>query len=153
MPQVDGRTLCRVCVSPYRSEIETMLRSPVKIGTITSKYAPLMKCTPDQLYYSLKAHIKNRHAPSKAILLAESGQSRATLDNFAQKLLEIGTNMIETDPSKVKLADVISAQKAVTDRQKLKLGESELMLKVARLFGGLPEPEVLEGEEVKSIES
>jgi len=147
MPSIDGRKLCRICVSPYRSEIETLLRSTVNMGEIVKKYADLMKISSDSLRFSLKNHINKRHAPARAVLIPEFGQRVTTLEGFAQKLLDIGNTMVDADPSKVKIADVISAQKAVTERQKLKLGESELMIKVARMFGGLPEP--IQGEEVE----
>lgn len=144
-----GIRFCRVCLSPFRSEMEAAIKANVRSGEIVKKYAPLMKTTENKLYQSLRKHLLNNHAPVNAVLVPQVGQKIATLENFAQKLLEIGMDKAEKSPEKIQIKDVIAAQKAVTEKAKLKLGETELAIKMAQLFGGIS-PTPIQGEEVSN---
>jgi hypothetical protein len=127
--------------------MERLLTGPNGWKKIAKNYAKLMDCTESQLYFSLRTHITNRHKPADVIIVPQ-GERRASVESFAQKLLDIGQARIDTDPSKVQIKDVISAQKLLIEKSKLKLGEASLMLNMAKMFGGFGEPEPIEGEEI-----
>lgn len=60
----------------------------------------------------------------------------ATLESFAQRLLDLGMQKAETmSPDQVKMKDVIAGQKLLIEKQKVKLTEDSMILKMAELFG------------------
>lgn len=81
-------------------------------------------------------------APNSLIVMKNSQQSghilsRVNLEHFAQRLLEIGDQMIREKPERVKLHDVISSQKLLLEQKRLRVSEDSLRLAVAQIFGGV----------------
>ena len=149
MGKLDGRAVCRICVSPYRDEIDTALQGDkVNKSDIARKYAPLFETSEKNFYQSLTRHIDKKHSKSNVVVLSPNGAVKmATVESFAQKLLEIGDTMANESPEKVSMKDVIAAQRLVIEKAKLKMGETELMLKVAEIFGGISDPKSVESED------
>jgi len=152
MPQVKTTSVTRIHLSPYRPEIEKLLRQGVPKTVITRKYAPLMNMKEVNFYKILQRYEKNRGKHANVSLanlttgpIIDPGngviaQPSKTVEEFAAKLLQIGMQMAEENPGQVRMRDVISAQKLLMDKQKLKLDEQSMMLNIAKLFGGFGAP-------------
>ena len=148
-----GLARCRICASPHRREIESLV-GEVPVSELARKYQPVFGCGLDALDASIRRHTKGKHKLSKimeVIMHPSTPTDKAVnLEGFAQSLLEIANvNMME-DPSKIKVRDALAAQKLLIEKQKVKIGETALMMSMAKLFGGFPDAPILPGEEVIS---
>lgn len=142
-------TICKICVSPYRKEIVALHKQGYNSKDIYIRYSKKLdyKASPNAFYKLIYSHVKNNHKEDAVLVRGEanSSLSAATLENFGQRMLELGMAKIETlDPTQVALKDVISAQKLILDSKKLKLGEGALMLMMRKMFAP-PELNELKG--------
>lgn len=149
-------------MSPYRNEIIGARKQGVPIGKLYVKYAPLMGYTAKKESFEqmLSRHNKDGHnveaimmptAPGSAVAITP-----ATIENFGQKMLEIGMAKIENaDPNKVALKDVIAAQALVLNSRKLRLTEDAMMLALGKMFAPpeLNKENAVEGEVVDAVHS
>ena len=142
--------MCFICLSPYRKEVLALRAQGVPYLRIWKKYATLMNYpSSDQAFGILIAkHIRLAHKPQGSILLPQlkrEGQTPVNIENFAQKMLELGVAKIEgMTPEQVQLKDVVAANKLLLESKKLKLNESEFQLTMAKLFA--PPIIAIEGE-------
>jgi hypothetical protein len=151
MPRV-----CKICLSPYGREIVSLFKQGVRHTLVYDKYAEKMGYNSGARAFEAMVgrHIRDGHN-SDAILIPSPPNSampitKATLENFGQKMLELGVAKAEnTTPDQVKFQDVISAQRLILDSQKLKLSGDMMMKIMSKLFAppGLA-PIIEEGEVV-----
>lgn len=98
-------------------------------------------------YHTLRTHILNKHNPTYMII-PENVASAATLENFGQRMLELGMEKISTmTGEQVALKDVIQSQKLILDSKKLKITQDAMMGMLAKLFAP-PKLQVIEGETI-----
>jgi len=151
--------ICKICLTPYRSEIEKAWKLGVKRVQIFRKYKPLIGYEGTESAFSslMCRHWKHKNKAGAILLPTPEGAAQpitpATIENFGKKFLELGMLKLETaGPGDVKFQEVISAQKLVLDSRKLKLSEDALTLMLGRLFGPKIEKvkrEFIEGEVVE----
>ena len=142
---------CRICTSPHRHEIDSLVKD-TPISDVCRQYAVVYGCTERQLQGSIRNHMRGRHKlPKQEVIMHPSQVSEGpvNLDTFAQSLLDIAGKQIAMDPSKVKIRDALAAQKLLIERQKVKIGETALMMSMAKLFGGFKE---IQGEELPVLD-
>ncbi len=150
---------CVICVSPYKTEIDALMRAGVTNPRIAEKYISkfLNNKSAATLVVQMRRHNKHLDQSRRVavLMMPEPGVHpilpRASMEQFAQKLLEIGTKALlnlETNPDKVQMKDVIAAQRMLIEKQKLSIHEDALKLTMARFFGGFKPPPTLEGEVV-----
>lgn len=143
---------CRVCLSPHRREIEGLVRSKeYPWAYIAEKYCGVFGCEKRQLEASIRCHIKGRHKIVENVGILHPSQVQdgpVNLETFSQKLLDIANRQVFEDPSKVKVRDALAAQKLLIEKAKVKIGETALMMSMAKLFGGFEQPIPIKGEEV-----
>lgn len=140
--------VCKVCLSPYRKELVTLINQGWSAGQLYEKYAPLMNYTSKKqsLYILIKRHINDKHS-EEAVVLPQKGARAATIENFGQRMLELGMMKLENaTPENIDFKDITAAQKLVLDSRKLKLNETAFDLMMSKLFAP-PELQVIEGEE------
>ena len=149
---------CEICTSPYRSEMESLLRAKEPMMNIARKYLDKFKgCTKvNSLMAKIrrhKAHLEQARQIAAVRLPDDSpheGMSRVSMEQFAQRMLKIGNkalNWYEQFPHLVKLQDVIAAQRLLIEKQRLSIHEDALKLAMARFFGGFPvSKDSIEGE-------
>lgn len=144
-----AKGICRLCLSPYRSEIVKLVNQGVVFKRIYDKYAPLMNYTfGDRGFYMMtRRHIKDQHKEEGLIVpQTDNKVSPATIENFAQRMLDLGMQKIEdVEPDTIALKDVISAQKLLLDSKKLRLSENAMDLMLGKLFAP-PQLNIIDGE-------
>lgn len=129
---------CDICLSPYRTKIETMLKQGFSQRKTAEKYQKYFTCNPDTLRSKISRH-KTKHKglyKDIAYMPNSSKMSSTSLETFAQGLLEIGMKAIEHYPEKVKTSNIISAQRLLLEKQKTQHTEDALKIAMARFFGG-----------------
>ncbi len=127
---------CCFCVTPYRSEIIKLHTQGMPYNILYKKFTPLINYTSSYYAFlsSLKNHIKRKHNVSFLVLPGDITK-KATLENFGQKMLELGMTKIEgMSPDQVALKDVISSQKLILDSKKLRITEDAMLLILGKLF-------------------
>jgi|SRR3990170_6794278 len=146
-----GAQRCRICASPHRREIEELSKD-IPISELARKYSTVFGVDVKALDPSIRRHLKGKHKISKMmeVIMHPSTPTDKTpnLEGFVQSLLEIANVNVLEDPSKVKIRDALMGQKLLIEKQKVKIGETALMMSMAKLFGGFPDAPALKGEEV-----
>ncbi|MBI4335826.1 MAG: hypothetical protein HY589_04140 [Candidatus Omnitrophica bacterium] len=159
--------LCDICTSPFRLEIDTALRNHEMMIRVIRRYKDKFGVKLEETFRKrLQTHAKHMNRNAEGLVVIESqpgvGARRATLEKFAQKLLEIGDKRLDEHPERVTIPDVIQAQRLLIERSRVKVQEDSLRLAVAKMFGGVgpgptepieaieePAPSLLSGEEVQ----
>lgn len=134
--------LCDLCTSPFRSEIDLALRNHEAqsriINRFMEKFGVKLK---DTFRKKLKRHEKHMNKTAEGMVVIESQPgmptTHATLEKFAQSLLEIGSKRLDEHPEDVTIPDVIQAQRLLIERSRVKVQEDSLRLAVAKMFGGV----------------
>ena len=140
---------CQICYSPYRKDIEIMVlkqKSTMKAASI--KYAKIMEKSVSAIYQSMQKHFGKKHyntfktmtdgqrAQSVQVDLNRDYNRAVTFEKAGQTLLEQGMEAIEELSTKDKFNMAAKMQKINLEGKKQELGESQLKLQVAKLFGG-----------------
>jgi hypothetical protein len=140
---------CQICYSPYRKDIEKMVlkqKSTMKAAAI--KYATVMEKSVSAIYQSMQKHFGKKHynihkmmtdgarAASVQVDLNRDYERAVTFEKAGQTLLEQGMDGIEDLSTRDKLNMAAKMQKINLEGKKQELGESQLKLQVAKLFGG-----------------
>lgn len=145
---------CRICFSPYRHEIELLSKKGVPLTNIAKKFSKILGIPEKNLYNTIKSHIRNKHAEKVSPntgAIAQSGYpsslqalERIDFETVAQSLLEQGVRELQQNESALTTKDKIilatKLEKTNLDRKKVDLGESNLKLQIAKLFGGFVDP-------------
>lgn len=152
-----GSNKCRVCISPYRKDIELLLKKNVMQMDIARHYAPFFEIDVRKLYESILTHTEKKHPP----LIGEIPQlstyeppkppepapqaepdvtpkQKVTIEEYAGKLLDMG--MSEEQLKKVNPQVILQAQKILIEKQKAENQRDVLRLAMERLFSGLMKP-------------
>jgi hypothetical protein len=140
---------CFICLSPFKNEVVSLRKKGVPALQIYNKLAKQMRYDKSEERFAdcLTGHIRDKHLFA-GLIIPENATRAATLENFAQKMLEMGMEKISTmDSSQVAIKDVVSSQKLLLDSKKLKLTEDAMMGMLAKLFAP-PKLQVIEGETV-----
>lgn len=148
---------CDICVSPWRGQIESAIDAHMLRKDICAKYMQYFPgCNvPVSFLQKINIHIKHRSRAANIMSFAASGgvgnpsESRASLESLAQKLLVLGDKAVDlmmNDPSKVDMKDVLTAQKLLIDKKKVRVQEDALKLGMAKFLGGFEDPDIEEGE-------
>lgn len=140
---------CQICYSPYRKDIENMVlkqKSTMKAAAI--KYAKIMEKSVSAIYQSMQKHFGKKHyntfktmtpgarAASVQVDLNRDYERAVTFEKAGQTLLEQGMENIDDLSTRDKLNMAAKMQKINLEGKKQELGESQLKLQVAKLFGG-----------------
>lgn len=157
-----GVIQCRICTSEHRKDIDLLLKNKVGYTTISREYYPYLKdaySNEKSLAESVRTHNIKKHPPSVKDLPVKAAENYKpkvkntkegepmTVEVWAQKLLELGFDPDQL--KKVKINNIIAAQKLLIDKEKNKIQEDALKITMARLmsgqFKGTPPP-ILDGE-------
>jgi len=141
---------CRICLSPYRKEIDHLLMGRHSYMEVATKFQKEFKAPASLLYQSIRNHYTRKHSPPNEIVIPAYGVNGNKIELFAQHMLEFGEKMIKDEPERVEMRDVISAQKLTLEKARLKLDQAGMMIEMAKVFGGFSKPEPIEGEEVEN---
>lgn len=152
--------LCDICTSPFRSEIDVALRNHEVKARIVDRYMKKFGVTKEDTFRKrLRKHLEhmNKTAEGMVVIEAQPGMptTHATLEKFAQRLLEIGDKRLDEHPENVTIPDVIQAQRLLIERSRVKVQEDSLRLAVAKMFGGIGPGSIepIEAvEEIKELE-
>jgi hypothetical protein len=140
---------CQICYSPYRKDIEKMVlkqKSTMKAAAI--KYSKVMEKSVSSIYQSLQKHFGKKHyntfktmtdgqrAQSVQVDLNRDYNRAVTFEKAGQTLLEKGMEDVDELSTRDKLNMAAKMQKINLEGKKQELGESQLKLQVAKLFGG-----------------
>lgn len=147
---------CLLDTSPFRNEILAEFKQGRKSTLIYQKYAKKIgyTATPETFYRILYNHVRENHKVD-AVIIPTGGLTPATLENFGQRMLELGMAKIANiDPNNpldlalgLKFKDVIAAQKLIIDSKKLKLSEDAMSIMLGKLFGPkIDTSKAIEGE-------
>jgi len=156
---------CRICSSPYREEIDKLIRKKLLKTDIAKHYAPLLEVEYEKLYESLFTHEKKKHPPLITQMPELSiyhppaenpekdvKQTPKTLEGYADVLLEMGFTPDQL--KKVTPTNILKAQHLLLEKEKIKNQKDALQLSMAKLFAGMTQPaDIVEGivEEVKKL--
>jgi hypothetical protein len=139
--------LCKLCLSPYESEIKKAVKLGLRKIDIFRKYAPLMGYKSGYVPFVNMLQRHRFHIKPDALIVPPAGQSfqkKANFENLVKRITELGYAKVETmTPEELKLRDVWSANKVLIDMKKQNLEENKMMMSLAKMFGP-----VIEGEEV-----
>jgi len=128
---------CDVCLSPYRREIEAAIKHGQSQFSVASRYQKYFNCGLMTLRAKLSRHkVKHLGKFTNLIQVPESGMSRTSIEALAQGLLDIGIRIVNENPDKVTMRDVIASQKLIFDARRVQLSEDSFKLAMARFFGG-----------------
>lgn len=154
---------CRICSSPHRKDIESLIKKKVITKDIARHYAETFETNVDNLYSSLRLHIENSHPPLISQLPELSTYKPEpsegsieptkpkTIEEYAQRVLDLG--FTEEQLKKVNPAVIIQAQKVLIEKQKAENQRDALKLTMSRLFSGLITPkQIKEAQEAQIVE-
>lgn len=84
----------------------------------------------------------------------EAGVTRATVENYAKQLLEIGMQMATETPWAYEPKDIVAAQELLLKQKSLDLQEEGLRSSLAKMFAGIGtrNPTTQEIEEAELVE-
>ncbi len=138
---VDGRTMCKVCLCPFRREIERFLAQGISQHEIATNYIKFFSCSIGTLRSTLSRH-KTRHLGNPtALFIPEAGTNGGftptRVEAFAQRLLDLSARMVEISPEKVHPRDVVMAQRLLMDKKAFEDREQATRVAIARIFGGI----------------
>lgn len=152
---------CTVCISPYRSDIEMLVKRGIPLMEISKKYHLLFKNSEINLYNKVKRHTEKKHPPSLADptpfkpeeIEEGAGSEGITFQEYAKKLLRFAMTSDDMYTGK-KLShnQVIAAQRALTEESKVKTQENALKFAMVKFLRGqgatlLDEPtKLIEGD-------
>jgi hypothetical protein len=153
---------CDICFSFYKAEIEAAMDNKIPLKKLAEKYKKLfIYGEVADLYFNLARHY-NHLSEARLVVInyraltertAESNKRKVTIETLAQKLLEVGDDILEqytADPKEamkhVNMNHVFSAQKVLLEKKRVKVEEDALKLGMAKLFSGLSKPNIIEGE-------
>lgn len=148
---------CTICTSPYGKEVTSYWKNTFPKVKVFDKYKGLLGYTGEMKNFRMimRTHILKHNQPWRQAIILRNPKgdpvtvTQATVENFGQKVLEMGMAKISSmPPEDIKLHEVISAQRLVLDSKKLKLSEDMMMVMLGKLFG--PELNIVEGEESKN---
>jgi hypothetical protein len=145
-----GRKYCRVCLSPYRGEIEELKKRGVNMREISNKYAKLFDVEPENMYWSVVPHFKKKHPPVLRVEpLPIEERKHISFDEYADMLLQEGAASLMTHPEKVSHGHVIAAKRTQIEEAKAKNAIDATKLLMLKFFRG----NAIEGEvvDVKQI--
>lgn len=142
-----GRKYCKICVSPYRGEIESLKKSRVSMTDIGRKYHNLFNTNEVNFYQTLHTHFKKKHPPyiQRDVTPIEERQ-HIDFNEYADKLLQAGAQNLTDSPSKVSHSHVIAAKRTQIEEAKANNQIDATKLMMLKFFRG--KPEVIEGETV-----
>ncbi len=147
--------LCKICLSPYRKEIESLKSNGVSYPRLFRKYAPLMNydATEKSFVQMLYRHFKQLHRTDAILNVTPPGSAlpvkRVTLENYTKRMLQLGIEKADSStPDSVSFKDVNSAVKLSLDAAKIKIAENALEMQMNKMFGPEIDPDkVIDGRE------
>lgn len=132
-----------------------MYKMGVSLRKIAKKYSEHFQVHPENLKDSIRTHMVKKHAPVSPLVvdpIINPGvgvkNTGRDIEGFAAKMLEIGNDLVNNSPDKITMGQVIASQRLLLEKKKLKLDEQQMLIGMAKMFGGFSGP-VIEGEEVK----
>lgn len=154
--------LCKICLSPYRKEIEGAWKAGVKRTLIYEKYKDKLEMKGNyanfyQMYKRHKYHFANPAmiVPSEAV--QTSKRETSNFESLVKRITDLGYAKVENmTPEELKLNDVWSANRVMIDMRKQKLEENQMMMALAKMFGPVIEgvyedPEKLQEEKERFL--
>ncbi len=144
--RVARRVYCRVCTSPYRPEIEKLIRMGVALNRIAVKYHEVFEISFDNLKMKLYRHVKNKHPKiyiDMTPLKKEDMEKDfpVTQEGLANQWLKYGFQIPQDE---IKPHHVIGAQKMIIEKQKMQVQTDALKFAMIKFMRGIPQP--IEGE-------
>lgn len=137
-----------ICLSPYEREISSMRRQEIPWATIYKKYRPLMNYKSSQQAFTrlVSLHINGNHKSTVTVLPNSLQKTAATVESFAQRMLELGVEKLDNTPAnQITFGDVIASQRMLQESKKLKLTEDAMAQMMRKLFAP-PDVNFIEGE-------
>jgi hypothetical protein len=152
--------ICKICLSPYRSEIERLWKQGVKRVQIYRKYKSLIpyEATESSFTRLMTRHWHHRHRTNAILAVSpkDSAQpvSRVAIEQFLQGVVDLGASVLQnTRPEDLKPKDGIDlglrAGRLIFDARRVKLSEDAMALVMAEVFG--PPLKVENGEVVEEL--
>ena len=80
-------------------------------------------------------HVTEDHKSSYSVIPSDLAKSAATVDAFAQRMLELGTQKLEgMTPDKLSFRDVFDSQRMLQESKKLKMTEDAMLVMMRKMF-------------------
>lgn len=143
-----GRKYCKICVSPYRGEIEELYKRKVPMSDINRKYCKLFDSNEINFYSTITRHINKKHPPiirTEPIPIEE--RKHIGFDEYADMLLQEGAVSVMTNPEKITHSAVIAAKRTQIEEAKAKNQIDATKLLMLKFFRG----NAIEGEVVEDV--
>ena len=91
-------------------------------------------------------HINEDHKTTYSVIHSDLAKSAATVDAFAQRMLELGTEKLSKMEAKdITFNDVINSQRMLQESKKLKMTEDAMLIMMRKMFAP-PNVNFIEGE-------
>lgn len=129
---------CTLCYSPFRGDIEFLIKKGIPKIEIARKYAKEFNNTEARFYNKLTAHTERKHAP----LLTDDPKAPVELprvenfDDYAKSLLRVGLSEEMLNPRKVSHSQVIAARRTQLEERKVEGMENAQKLMIMKFFRG-----------------
>ena len=164
---------CRICESPYRDEIERLIKKGIAQKEVYTTFAPAFETAPVNLKMSFYKHFKKKHPPlldpvpqrsylaernqikqeqqARDAQIAPPTQNKVANTNspeaYAERLLELGFSPELMNSKKVSHKDIVSAQKLLIEKERVKNERDALKISLLKLMAGnIRENETIPGE-------
>ena len=137
-----GRKSCKICVSPYRQEIEELRKRGVEMLTIARKYHKLFNSEEENFYVVTQRHFKKKHPPVLGDPIPIEERKHVSFEEYADRLLQEGALSATLNPEKISHGHVIAAKRTLIEEAKAKNSIDATKLMLMKFFRG----NAIEGE-------